>query len=108
MMEAAEPKVAPRPTTEATALLGNRSDTTVYMLADQPWWAEAASAIRPVASQRWGVSAAKTTGKVQTAQRSRAVLRVALTDQPRRKKRDGSQPPPMLRMQVAVETTNRG
>src|SRR5947209_1225500 len=101
-MDASEPKVAPRPTTEATTFLGNRSETTVYMFADQPWWAEAARAMRPVASQRCAVWAAKTTGNVQRAHRSSAVLRAAFADQPHRKKREGSQPPPMLPKQVAV------
>ena len=70
----------------ATACFGNMSETSVNRFAAQPWCAEAARPIRQVASQRLDALAANTTGTTHSAQMSIAVLRLALTDQPRFKR----------------------
>src|SRR5438477_3169931 len=96
------PPMPPKPTTDATACFGKRSDARAKRFAAQPWWAAAASEIRPMATHRCAVDAASITGSTPRAQASMAVLRLALTDQPRRIRRDDSQPPPMLPNDVTV------
>ena len=97
-----EPNMPPKPTTDATACLGNMSETIVNRLAAQPAWAAVASPMSSVASQTLEARAANITGTTHNAQTSIATLRLALTDQPRRSRCDDNQPPPMLPTQVMV------
>src|SRR6185503_4797248 len=90
------PAMPPKPTTDPTARRGNMSEVSVKMLADQPWWAEAARATSPTATQRLEAREAKTIGTTATAQISIAVLRAAFTVHPRLMREEDSQPPPML------------
>src|SRR5690349_12925180 len=92
------PAMPPKPTTEPTARRGNMSETSVKMLADQPWCAEAASDTSSTADHRPVTRGAKTIGVTARAQINIAVLRALLTDQPRLISEDDSQPPPMLPM----------
>src|SRR5258706_13101388 len=90
------PAAPPMPMTDPTALRGNMSDGRVNRLADQPWWAAAASEINPTATHRFEALAANMTGAAHNAQTNIAVLRARLTDQPNFINRLDSQPPPML------------
>src|SRR6478672_3682244 len=92
------PAAPPRPTTEPTTCLGNVSETSVYRLADHPWWADAAKPTSATASHRSPAFEATAIGRTAMAQISMAVFRPALTDQPRLISADESQPPPMLPM----------
>ena len=95
------PTAPPMPTTVETAVEGNMSVGVEKRLADQPWWAAAASAMTSVAGQalvgkrcahvrerrRWAAT--------QSAQRSRANLRPELTEWPRFMRQPESHPPAM-------------
>src|SRR5216117_2528369 len=90
------PAMPPRPTTDPTACRGNMSDDSVNRFADQPWCAAVARLISATADHIPCARAAKTIGTTASAQPSIAVLRDALTLQPRRISVDDSQPPPTL------------
>src|SRR5215213_6585199 len=90
------PAVPPKPTTEPIACFGNMSDTSVYTFADHPWCAAAASPIKPTATHRCVVPAAKTMGVTASAHTSIAVLRAAFTVHPRLMSVDDNHPPPTL------------
>src|SRR5262245_32028894 len=76
-----EPAKPPRPTTDATAYLGNMSDAVVNRLADHAWCAEHA---RPMSSTAGQTSAfvTNTIGITATANTNIAVLRAFVTLQP--------------------------
>ena len=90
------PAVPPMPTTEATALRGNISELSVKRFADQPWWAEAASAMIRTATHWLDTFAANITGTTHSAHTNIAVLRARLVVQPCLIQYDDIQPPPML------------
>ena len=71
------------------------SEAVVKILADQPWWAAAASDTSKTEGHM-PTSLTKTIGMTLTAQMPKAVLRAALTVQPALIKREEIQPPPML------------
>src|SRR5260221_1574038 len=100
--ETIEENVPPMPTTEATARFGKMSETTVNMVADQPWLAAPASAKKLVASQTFRVCVAKMTGTAQKAQTRVAVFRARLRDQPRPRSHADKPPPTMLPKAVTV------
>src|SRR5579884_2525009 len=89
------PANPPSPTTDATALRGNVSETSVYKLADQPWCAAAASAMRATAGHSVFTNNSAITGTGAQAQISMAVFRAALADQPCEANTLERQPPPM-------------
>src|SRR4051812_16344219 len=95
-----DPAKPPRPTTEATANLGNMSDAVVKRLADHAWCAEHA---RPMSSTAGHVPAfvTKTIGNTATAKTNIAVLRAFVTLQPFLINVPGRLPPQML-MTVAI------
>src|SRR5690606_24060123 len=90
------PAVPPNPTTEATAFCGNMSETVVKMLAENPWCAAAATPTNTTAIHLFGTMVENITGTTHKAQMNMAVLRAALTDQPRLSNAEDNQPPPML------------
>src|ERR1035438_9927923 len=94
--ETIEENMPPMPTTEATARFGKMSETTVNMVADQPWLAAPASAKKLVASQTFRVCVANTTGTAQIAQSRAAVFRARFSDQPLRRSHADNPPPAML------------
>src|SRR5262249_37795751 len=90
------PAIPPNPTTDPTAPAGNMSETSVNILADQPWCAAAASPMSKTATHRLVTFDAATIGTTSTAQISIAVFRARLIVQPRRIREEDSQPPPTL------------
>ena len=91
------PAMPPMPVTEATAFLGNMSETVVKMLADQAWCAEQAIAMVPTASQVliWPSREASSTQSGHRAKMNIESLRARLASMPPAMKRFGSQPPKM-------------
>src|ERR1035437_444571 len=85
--------IPPNPTTDATARFGNMSDTTVYIVADQPWCAAPARPKQAAASHGLLTYGVAITGNVQHAQTNEAVFRARFTDQPRFKKASASHIP---------------
>ena len=79
-----------------TVARGMVSETIVKRLAENPWWAEAASPISSTAVHRPETCAAAKIGTTHRAHTSMAVFRPALTLHPRLISHEESQPPPML------------
>src|SRR5215471_20439429 len=90
------PAAPPTPTMEATSRLAKISDAKVKTLADQPWWAEVVSEIRPIAHQGLGEKTARITAGMEKAQTAIAVLRARLTGQPRCMRNPENHPPATL------------
>src|SRR5215472_14089283 len=90
------PAAPPTPTIEAISLLAKISDAKVKTLADQPWWAEVQSEIRPSAHQGLGENTARMTAGIKKAQTAIAVLRARFTGQPRFKRKPENHPPATL------------
>ena len=63
------------------------------MLADHPWWAPAASAIKKTATHAFEVRAASMMGVTASAHANIAVLRLAFTVHPLFSSHDESHPP---------------
>src|ERR1035441_10529577 len=95
-MDRNDASIPPKPTTEATARFGKMSETTVYILADQPWCAAPARPKKAAASHGLLTYGVKITGNVQHAQMNDAVFRARFNGQPRFKKYALKLPPPML------------
>src|SRR5271154_7534870 len=91
-----EPAIPPIPTTAPTALFGNISETVVKRLADQPWWAPAATLRRPIAAHSEVMLPRVKIGTTMHAQKSMAESRAPVADNPSLRNGVGSQPPPML------------
>src|SRR3982751_1202836 len=87
------PNVPPKPATDPTARLGNMSDTSVYRLDENPWWAASASPAMPTTYQGLGIFEANTAGMTITAQISIDDLRAAFTLNPWWIMNDDSHPP---------------
>src|ERR1017187_3030849 len=100
--------ISPKPTTDATARFGKMSDTTVYIVADQPWCAAPARPKKAAACHGLLTYGVKITGNVQHAQMNEAVFRARFTDQPRFRKYALKLPPPMLPSAAAVATNASG
>src|SRR4051794_26464643 len=90
------PDMPPSPETEPTARLGNRSPTSAYWLALNPWCPAVASPSSSVQTHGLLPTVANITGTTRQAQTSMAVLRAALVVVPRFIIADESHPPPML------------
>ena len=81
MIPPTEPAIPPMPTTEATARLGNMSETVVNRLADQAWCAAPAMPMSSTAPQALA-RVTKKIGSTQQAKMNMAVLRARLTLEP--------------------------
>ena len=90
-----EPAIPPMPTTEATARLGNMSETVVNRFADQAWWAAPAMPISTTALQSPTLVTSRI-GSTHSAQINIVVLRARVGVMPRRLRCPGSQPPATL------------
>src|SRR5258706_15706210 len=102
------PANPPIPEIDATAERGNMSLASVYMFADQPWCAAAATLTISTAVHMlpaWGASAV---GMMMTAMRSIAVLRARFTVHPRLIRLLENQPPAIEPTSATRETTIRG
>jgi len=77
----AAPAIPPIPTTEATALLGNMSETVVKRFADQAWCAEAAMPMSTTAVQSPTLVTTKI-GTTDNAKVNMPVLRARVTVHP--------------------------
>src|SRR5688500_693609 len=100
-MPAIPPAIPPNPTTEATARPGNVSETSVNKFTDHPWCAAAARLSSPTAGHRVLTYSIDMMGNAAMAQRTIAVLRDALGDQPCTASPLKIQPPPIEPMSAA-------
>ena len=87
------PAVPPIPTTEPTAVRGNRSDGSVSKLAEKAWCPAVASPRSSTASHSELTSWTNTTGSTAKAQASIVSLRARFTDIPAFIILDEAQPP---------------
>src|SRR3954469_23867240 len=87
------PNVPPSPATDPTARLGNMSDTSVYRLDENPWWAARARPTMATTSHGLGMVDAMPAGMTSTAQISSDALRARFTSHPRWIMADDSHPP---------------
>src|SRR5437773_12014554 len=88
------PANAPIPTTDPTAVRGNRPLASVYPVADQAGCAAAATLTVATAAHTLPASGANAVGTIKSAITSIAVLRARFTVQPRLISALESQPPP--------------
>src|SRR5262245_61881857 len=93
-MDDMAPMNPPMPTTDATALRGNMSLTSVNRLQDHHWCAAAAMLTSAAAGHMPPTSGAKAVGTMATAASSNVVFRAAFTVQPRAISMLESHPPP--------------
>src|SRR5580700_3891233 len=96
MIPPTEPAIPPIPTTELTALFGNKSEAVVNMVALQAWWAEAARLIRTTAIHIFVAYLAVITGNTAKAKINIAVFLALGTDHPLFIKYVDKYPPPIL------------
>src|SRR5580692_8386818 len=90
------PPSPPRPTTDPTALRGNKSEASVYRFADQPWCAAVATPTSATASHMFVCARpTKITDVTATAQISMAAARARLVVHPRFTRAAEIQPPPI-------------
>src|SRR6266568_4601599 len=102
------PANAPIPTTDPTAARGNMSLASVYTLADQAWWAAAATLTIATAAHMLSARGANAVGTISSAIASIAVLRARFTVQPRLISALESQPPPTEPTSATTYTTISG
>src|SRR5688500_4435451 len=90
------PNVPPIPATEPTARFGNVSETSVYRLELNPWWADSATPTMMTAVHMLCTTDTNAAGTTHRAHTSSVSLRAALTLQPLLIRWLDSQPPAML------------